>query len=118
MMKYDFEFFEKFTENPEAYSDEEFLEIMPLFIEFMRRNREILGLADEQIENAVRRFEDFRQRYEDAGRAAAELELANKQVEQSLDRLEDALFDAMEKNGGKPVPMFLNLPARKKYDSN
>lgn len=117
-MKYDFEFFDKFTENPEAYSDEEFLEIMPLFIEFMRVNQKIAGFTDEQIENAVAQFEDFKQSYEDAKRAEKEAELAVKRAEESLDSLEEALFDALEKNGGKPIPMFLNLPAKKKYDSN
>lgn len=116
-MKYDWKFFEKFLDNPEDYSDEEVLEIMPLWIAFMRQHQKILGFTDEHINDAAQKHEDFAKSYEEAKRAEKELELANKKVEQSLDNLEEALFDAMEANDGKPVPMFLNLP-KKKSDSN
>lgn len=116
-MRYDWKFFEKFADNPESYSDEEFLEIMPLFIEFMRINQEIVGFTDEQIDEAVQRHEDFAESYEVAKRAEKELELADERVERSLDNYEEAVFKAMEQNGGKPIPVFLNLP-KKKPDSN
>ncbi|HYP50175.1 MAG TPA: hypothetical protein VEQ34_04480 [Pyrinomonadaceae bacterium] len=118
-MKYDWEFFENFLDNIEDYSDEEFLEIMPLFVEFMRTNQQLMGFTDEQINDAANHLAEFAEKYEDARRAERELEMANKKVEQSLDNLEEALVDAMEHNGGKPVPMFVNLPPKKKkYDSN
>jgi len=116
-MKYDWKFFEKFLDNPEAYSNEEFLEIMPHLIEFMRKNQETFGFTDEIINDAVKQHEVFAKSYEEAKRAERELELADKKVEQSLDNFEKAAFAAMEKNGGKPIPVFLNLP-KKKPNSN
>lgn len=116
-MKYDWKFFQNFIENIESYSDEEILEITPLWIAFMRQHQEILGFTDEHIDGMVKKHEAFVQSCEKAKRADEALELANKKAEESLDVLEEALFDAMEKNDGKPIPMFLNLP-KKKPDSN
>jgi hypothetical protein len=116
-MKYDWKFFENFLDNIENHSDEEVIEIMPLWIAFMRQHQKILGLTDEHINSAAEKHEAFVQSYEDAKRAERELELANKKADESLDVLEEALFDAMEKNGGKPIPMFLDLP-KKKNNSN
>lgn len=113
VMEYDLEYFDEFLENPESFSDEEFLEIGGQLVEFMRTNIGKHNITEEMADDWEQQHLTFKEDYEAAQEAQRQLEIAERKVEESTAKFDEALVKAMEKNRGKPIPMFANLPKKR-----
>jgi len=95
------------------FDDETRIDIFREFLEFMKTNREKYRFTDEMIEKSERRLERAVKAVEKAAEAERLAEIARKEFAVSVEKLEEELVSEMEKNGGKPVPVFINVPVKR-----
>jgi hypothetical protein len=115
-MKYDVKYFDDFFEDPDSFSDEDYLEKSKEFLVFMKENIGSHNITQEIIDDWEEHCIGFEQDLAEQRELMRKLKTVDIDIEMKAIKLDEALTRAMEANGGKPIPMFINLP--KRHNSN
>lgn len=100
----------------DSLSDEEHLKYMYKNLEFMTVNRDSLGCTDEQLADMKERIKAYEKSIEAEKIAKENLRHAEIAVEKSLDKLENSMFEHLEKTGKTPmIPLY---PKKKEHKGN